>query len=83
MSVGWEMQGYWRWPTRWGEFRIVPTGGRFLAMVGDESLGSYHSAIAAHDDLVGGHTFTPSSGVDTSTCGLPSDLADWEFVRAR
>lgn len=50
-------------------------------MYEDESLGSYHSPEATLDDLVGGHTFFPSNGVDPSECGLPDVLADWTFVR--
>lgn len=61
-------------------FAIVPQGDRFEAMFEDESLGSYHSAVAALDDLVGGHTFSPSNGLDTSEIGLPDELAEWTFV---
>lgn len=64
--------------TRFGTFAIVPHGGRWLATFEGESLGSYHRAQAALDDLVGGHTFTPSGGVDTSEAGLPDDLSEWE-----
>lgn len=64
--------------TRFGTFSIVPHGGRWLAMYGNENLGSYHRPEAALDDLVGGHTFTPSNGVDTSEVGLPEDLSEWE-----
>lgn len=74
------MNGYWRWTTSAGEVRIFFVAGRFHAMLGMEALGSYATPQQAADDLVGGHTFTPSSGADTSTLGLPSSVADWEFI---
>jgi hypothetical protein len=75
------MRGYWEFQSRRGTFRIVPRQGRFHACYEDESLGSYYSPHQALDDLAGGHTFSPSNGIDSSTCGLPDDLAEWEFVR--
>lgn len=57
--------------------------GRWHAIVGDEDLGSYHSAEAAHDDLIGGHTFSHSSGISTAKIGLPNDLAAWSRIIAR
>ena len=41
------------------------------------------TAEMALDDLVGGHTFMPSSGIDTSEVGLPDELSEWTFVRSR
>lgn len=77
-----ERNGYWRWPTRIGEARVVPKGGRFFVLIGDEDLGNYEQPWLALDDLTGGHTFSHSSGVDTSTLGLPRFLNEWEFVRS-
>ena len=51
--------------------------GRWHPMLGNDALGSYYSAEAALDDLVGGHTFRPPSGLDPSTCELPEDLSNW------
>jgi hypothetical protein len=68
--------------TRWGTFQIVQQqDGRWAAMFEDENLGSYHNAIAAHDDLIGDHCFSNSAGLDTSQIGLPEVLADWEQRR--
>lgn len=64
--------------TRFGTFAIVPRGERWHAMLGKQDLGSYHRPEAALDDLVGGHTFSPSPAVDTSEAGLPDDLSEWE-----
>jgi hypothetical protein len=75
------MRGYWQFETQRGTFRIVPRSGRFHPFYGDEDLGSYHSVEAALDDLVGGHTFFPSNGIDPSTCGLPDEIAEWTFIR--
>ena len=75
------MRGYWQYTTRRGTFRIVPRQGRFHPLYEDEDLGSYHSVAAALDDLVGGHTFFPSNGLDPSECGLPDEIGEWTFVR--
>ncbi len=64
--------------TKFGTFAITPYEGRWLVIYRNDSLGSYHSPEAALDDLVGGHTFTPSNGVDTSRVGLSDDLGEWE-----
>lgn len=58
-----------------------PSDRRYLAVFDDENLGSYINPQQAVDDLCGGHTFSHSSGVDTSTLGIPEDVNDW--VRAR
>jgi hypothetical protein len=74
--------GRWTFVTAHGAFHIVPvSGGRFEARFEDEGLGSYFSPEQALDDLVGGHTFSPSSGIDPSEVGLPDQLSDWTFVR--
>lgn len=75
------MNGYWIYKTRFGTFSIRPHGERFSPFFEDESLGSYNSAQSALEDLAGGSTFWPSSGVDPSECGLPDELDDWTFVR--
>lgn len=65
-------------PTRQGVVSIVPApGGRFQVMFQGESLGSYHHPAAAADDVAGGHTFTPSSGIDLGRLGIPQDLSEW------
>lgn len=74
---------FYRFESTKGTFFIVPRDGRWHPVFEDEWLGSYHSPEFALDDLVGGHTFWPSSGVDPSTCGLPSDLAEWDLVEFR
>lgn len=82
------MDGYWRHKTRIGEARIIWRGKRYpphpwrIELTG-EDLGGYPSPQSALDDLVGGHPYSHSSGVDTSTLGLPDELADWEFIRSR
>lgn len=52
--------------------------GRFHAFFEDEDLGGYATPAEAAEDLAGGHTFFPSSGIDPSTLGIPADLSDWE-----
>jgi len=76
------MNTYWRHPTRIGEARIQHNKGRWHAVIADESLGSYSRPEQALEDLIGDHTFSHSSGADTSTLGLPDDLAEWELVRS-
>jgi len=68
------------WPTRIGPFYIAEQAGRFHPVFDDESLGSYERPEQAAEDLAGGHTFSISSGVDTSTLGIPTDLSDWRRV---
>lgn len=75
------MPGYWEFRTRRGMFRIAPRAGSFHPFCEDEDLGAYHSAAAALDDLVGGHTYFTSNGLDPSVCGLPDDISEWTFVR--
>lgn len=75
------MNGYWQHPTRAGLARIVWLNGYWCAVLGDENLGGYTTPGQALDDLAGGHTYWPSSGIDPSTLGLPDELRDWEFVR--
>lgn len=67
--------------TKVGVFSIVQRNGRWHAVFDNDSLGSYISPMHAADDLAGGHTFTPSNGVDTSTLGIPEDIGEWERVR--
>lgn len=69
--------------TRWGRISIVARGGRWHAMYEDESLGSYHSPIAAHDDLIGNSCYSNSANLDTSRIGLPDELAEWQRLIAR
>lgn len=64
--------------TRVGPFYIAEHEGRYHAVFDDESLGSYAHPWQASDDLAGGHTFTPSCGVDTETLDIPADLSEWE-----
>lgn len=52
--------------------------GRFHVFFGEEDLGSYINPIQAADDIAGGHTSSPSSGIDTSTLNIPYDLAEWD-----
>jgi hypothetical protein len=77
------MNGYWAYKTRAGTFMISeqPGDGRFHAIFDGESLGSYFRPEQAADDLAGGHTYSPSSGLDTSRLGISADLGDWVFMR--
>lgn len=75
------MNGYWRYPTKIGEARIIRRQGRWKIEIGEEELGAYHTPESALDDLVGGHTFSHSRCSDTSTLGLPDELSEWEFIR--
>lgn len=78
------MNGYWTYNTRHGRYAIARLrDGKWHALLGEESLGAYDNPQPALDDLAGGHTFTPTTGIDPSTSGLPDDLADWELIRVR
>ncbi|MBL4804635.1 MAG: hypothetical protein JKY71_07190 [Alphaproteobacteria bacterium] len=58
---------------------LVPEArGRYKIIYENDSLGSYHSAEAALDDLCGGHVFSASGNVDFSQMNIPDSLNDWE-----
>jgi hypothetical protein len=78
------MSYYWMHQTRIGEARIEPAlNNRWNAKLTGEFLGNYATAEHALDDLLGGHVFSHSSGVDTSTLGFPDELSEWQRVRFR
>ena len=68
--------------TRIGRFYIAEHNGRFHPLYDDESLGSYVSVKQAIDDLAGGHAFSISSGIDTSTLGISDEVTDWKKTNA-
>ena len=62
-----------------GTFRIVPFGDRFQLRIGSEVVGSYHSAVAAADDV-----YTHVTGYDRwddSNHEAPTDIYEWEVLR--
>jgi hypothetical protein len=72
------MKKLYSYKTRIGNFYIAEHNGRFHPLFDNESLGSYATPHQAAEDLSGGHTFSISSGVDTGTLGIPSDLSEWQ-----
>jgi len=76
------MKLLYAYKTKVGTFFIGRSpDGRFHPIFDDESLGSYISPQQAADDLSGGHTFSTSGGIDTSTLGIPEDIGEWERVK--
>lgn len=72
------MKPIYKWKTRIGSFYICQSpDGRFHPVYDNESLGSYSQAWQASEDLAGGHTFSISSGEDTSELGIPDHTDDW------
>lgn len=68
----------YEYPTKYGPVTLMPTrGGRYAVMFCEENLGSYYSAAAAADDVSGGHTFSPSNGIDLGDLSIPSDITEW------
>lgn len=67
--------------TRAGLAQIILQQGRYQAIFDGENLGSYHTAMAAADDMAGGHTFSHSSGVDLAELGIPEDIHEWHQGR--
>lgn len=61
-----------------GTFLIAERLGRWHIIFKDESLGNYATPQQAADDLAGGHTFSPGTGIDTSTLDIPSDIKEWD-----
>jgi hypothetical protein len=74
------MGGSYVFQTPRGRFAIVPERDGFNVLFEDEVLGWYGAPEQALDDLVGGHTYLPSNGVDPSTLGLPDELSEWTFM---
>ena len=71
----------YKFETRWGPVSLVPTRDlRYDVMFEDENFGNYHTAEMAADDVGGGHTHTPSSGLDFDQMGVSGDLSDWTAV---
>jgi len=73
----------WQYKTRVVTVSIAQVLGRWCVIYDDENLGAYHSATAAADDVAGGHTFSPSNGVDLGRLGIPRDIREWTQVRFR
>lgn len=70
---------YYVFQTRRGPIKIMPVPqGRYAVIYDDENLGSYHSPVAAADDVSGGHTFSPSNGVEFDELDVPSDIGEWK-----
>lgn len=70
---------YYEFRTRQRPIKILPQPqGRFVVMYDEENLGSYHSAVAAADDVSGGHTFSPSNGVEFDELDVPADIGEWD-----
>jgi hypothetical protein len=68
---------YFYFNTPKGVVSIVQRTARWHVMFQDQDLGSYMSAYQAADDVGGGHTFTPSSGIDIGSLNIPRDLDQW------
>lgn len=75
------MRLLYKYKTRVGTFYIGKSSdGRFHPIFDDESLGSYSQPWQAAEDLAGGHTFTPSCGVDTEELDIPEHHSEWEQI---
>ena len=73
---------HWIHKTKHGTFHIQLLQDRRYHVIFDgEDLGGYSTPQQAADDVSGGHTFMPSSGIDTGLIGLSEDIGDWERVR--
>lgn len=76
------MNTYWSYTTRLGEARIASVRGKWEATLGGEFIGGgYLSAQQALDDFAGDHGFSHPSCADTSTLGLPEEIAEWRLVK--
>jgi len=63
--------------TTGGPFTIVEEEGLFVPYFRGVAFGSYISAQFVADDLSDGNAHPHPSGIDTSTLGIPHDLAGW------
>ena len=58
----------------------MPRNERWHIVYDEEDLGSYHSPRSAADDASGGHTFSPSNGVDFGDLDISEDIGEWETI---
>jgi hypothetical protein len=64
--------------TKWGVVFLKPqSSGRYEVIFDNESLGSYANAVMAADDVEGGYTYTPSTGIQFDRMGVPRELEKW------
>jgi hypothetical protein len=82
LAGGFFMSFYYSYKTRKGIVKIVPVNGRYNVIYDEQDLGSYHSPVAAADDVSGGYTFMPSCGTDLGELDISSDIGDWDKVAA-
>lgn len=73
---------YWKYQTRLGEARIEFVNQRWRIYLTEEDLGGYDTPEQALDDFTGGHPWSHSTGVDTSTLGLPDELSGWALIKS-
>lgn len=70
---------YYQFPTKWGVISIIPeTLKSYKVMFDSDHFGSYSTPQQAADDVSGGHTHTPSIGVDFDEMNVPEDIEDWQ-----
>lgn len=60
------------------EIKFNSTNNRFHAVFAGEELEHFDSAMQVSDAFATGHAGNPSSGIDTSTLGIPDGLPDWQ-----
>lgn len=64
-----------------GTFWIKPFNGRFLLGIDGEQLGSYHSAVAAADDVYVHVTGCNEwDELDDQVSAAPTDIYEWEQI---
>lgn len=71
----------WKFMTEAGPIYIVPKNGRFVLFFEGVDLDGFATPNQAAEDASGGHTFTPPSGIDLGSLGIPEDLSDWDMER--
>ena len=70
-----------KYETSVGDFYIAQSSdGRFSPVFDGESLGCYAKPWQAAEDLAGGHTFSPSNGVDISSLGIAEHHSELELI---
>ena len=68
--------------TKAGVFSIIQRDKKWHIIYQNENLGSYISPRMAASDLSGGHTFSPSNGIDPGKLGIPEDINEWELINS-
>ncbi len=65
-----------------GIFNIIFRNHLWHVLYETENLGGYHTPQQALNDLLVGHTFALTNGLDTSKLNFPKSIEGWAFINS-